>query len=170
MKPTITLTLSLLAALLGAGCVGSGPNTQQGAVGGAVAGALLGGIIGNNRGSGHAASGAAIGAAAGGLAGAAVGNSLDHERGTLYNRPDPSPEYVVQQPPPMPPPRREIVAVRPAREAIWVEGYYAYTGHGNRYEWVPGHWEIPPPHRHTYVRPGWQHRGHGYVYVRGYWR
>lgn len=169
MNATKPLLISLTAAMLLSGCVGSGPNTQQGAVGGVVAGALVGGIIGNNRGSGNAASGAAIGAVAGGLAGATVGNSLDHQRGTLYTQPDARTEVVVQQPPPTPPPPREIVTVRPAREAVWVEGYYAYAG-GNRYDWIPGHWEIPPPRYHSYVRPGWQRRGNGYVYVRGYWR
>lgn len=164
------LLLSALALSLGAGCA-YGPNTQQGAVGGALAGALAGGIIGNNRGSGNAASGAAIGAVAGGLAGGAIGNSLDHERGTLYQTPvqaEPQREVVVQ-PPPAPPAPREVVAVRPAREAIWVEGYYLYAGRG-RYEWVPGHWEIPPRGYRTYVRPGWQRHGGSYVYVRGYWR
>jgi hypothetical protein len=170
MNTKAKLILSLLAVALGAGCVGNGPNTQQGAVGGALAGALAGGIIGNNRGSHNVASGAAIGAVAGGVAGAAIGNSLDHDRGTLYSQPQsaPPPE-VVQQPPPMPAPPREVVAVRPAREAIWVEGYYLYVGRG-RYEWVPGHWEIPPRGYRTYVRPGWQRQGNTYVYIRGYWR
>jgi len=154
MTSCTKLILSAVALSLGAGCAGYGPNTQQGAVGGALAGALAGGIIGNNRGSHNAASGAAIGAVAGGLAGGAIGNSLDHERGTLYQ--------------PQPEPPREVVAVRPAREAIWVEGYYLYAGRG-RYEWVPGHWEIPPRGYRTYVRPGWQRHGGNYVYVRGYW-
>jgi hypothetical protein len=73
------------------------------------------------------------------------------------------------QPPAAPPPPREVVAVRPAREAVWVEGYYLYAGRG-RYEWVPGHWEIPPRGYRTYVRPGWARQGGSYVYVRGYWR
>ena len=170
MNATKTATLSLLATLLCAGCVGNGPNTQQGAVGGALAGALLGGIIGNNHGSRNVASGAVIGAAAGGLAGASIGNSLDHQRGTLYSEQEARTDYVVQQPPPMPPPPREVVVVRPANEAVWIEGYYVPVGRGGRYEWVPGHWEIPPPRYHTYVRPGWQRRGGNYVYVRGYWQ
>jgi outer membrane lipoprotein SlyB len=170
MKTNAKLVLSLLVVSLGAGCVGGGPNTTQGAVGGAAAGALLGGIIGNNRGSGNGASGAAIGAVAGGIAGGAIGNSLDHQRGTVYQpAPEQRQEVVVQQPPPMPAPPREVVTVRPAREAVWVDGYYLYAGY-NRYEWVPGHWEIPPRGYRTYVRPAWQPRGGTYVYVRGYWR
>lgn len=171
MKLKIML-LGSLASLLLSGCVGTGPNTQQGAVGGAVLGALAGGIIGNNRGSGNAASGAAIGAVAGGLAGGVLGNSADHQRGTLYSEADARTSYVAQEPPPAPPPPSapQVIVAQPAPAAVWVEGYYAYAGHGNRYVWVPGHWENPPPHGHTFVRPRWERRGSGYVYVRGYWR
>jgi outer membrane lipoprotein SlyB len=172
MKSHTALALASLALVtFGAGCAGYGPNTQQGAVIGAAGGALAGGVIGNNRGSGNALSGAAIGAAAGGIAGAAIGNSVDHQRGTIYTEQDARTEYVVPQPPAPPaPPPREIVTARPAREAVWVEGYWAYAGHGNRYEWVPGHWEVPPPRYRTFVQPRWERRGNGYVYMRGYWR
>lgn len=171
MKPNTAFILASLAILTGsAGCVGTGPNTQQGAVLGAAGGALAGGIIGNNRGSGNALSGAAIGAAAGGLAGATVGNSLDHQRGTVYSEQDARTAYVVQEPPTPPPPPREIVTARPARQAVWVQGYWAYSEYGNRYEWVPGHWEVPPPRYRTFVQPRWERRGSGYVYIRGYWQ
>jgi hypothetical protein len=185
-----------LAMLLAAGCAGTGPNTQKGAVGGAALGALAGGIIGNNHGSHNTWSGAAIGAAAGGLAGATLGNAADQRQGTVYGQQQaavaqPAPqvaqaqppqvvvtqqyaaapnEYVVAQPPDMPPPPREYVTVRPAHEAVWVQGYYSYAGH-RTYTWVPGHWEIPPPgHYHTFVQPRWEQRSEGYVYIRGYWR
>src|SRR3954468_6264294 len=102
MNATKAASVSLLVTLLCAGCVGNGPNTQQGAMGGALAGAVLGGIVGNNHGSRNVASGAAIGAAAGGLAGASIGNSLDHERGTLYSEQAAPTEYVGQQPPATP--------------------------------------------------------------------
>jgi hypothetical protein len=174
MNSNTTFLVALSVAALCSGCVGSGPNTEQGAVGGALAGAIAGGIIGNNSRHGDTLGGAAVGAVAGGVAGAVIGNSVDHERGTVYQQPsayDSRTETVVQAPPtPPPPPPREVIAVRPAREAIWVEGYWAYAGRGNRYEWVPGHWEVPPPQYHTFVQPRWEPRGNGYVYVRGYWR
>jgi len=198
MKPNWTVIVMLALASVGAGCVGSGPNTQQGAVGGALAGAVVGGVIGNNRGSGNVASGAAIGATAGGLAGATIGNSVDHQRGTIYgsspspyDQPQydpratyqvqpapppqvvyapPAPAYAVVEQPPLPPaPPREIVTIRPAREAVWVHGYHLYLGRG-RYEWVPGHWEVPPGRYSRFEQPRWERRPHGYVYVRGYWR
>ncbi len=201
LYPNKAITVSLVLATLCAGCAGTGPNTQRGAVGGAALGALAGGIIGNNHGSHNTWSGAAIGAAAGGLAGAAIGNANDQERGTVYGQSQydtrqqvytqpapvaaaptyaqPAPVYdqssaevVVVQPPTMPPPPREYVTVRPAREAVWVQGYYSYTGHrGNPYLWVPGHWEVPPPGPYrTFVQPRWERRPQGYVYIRGYWR
>ncbi len=224
MNPNKTFLALLGIATLSAGCVGTGPNTQRGAVGGAVAGAVIGGVVGNNRGSGNAASGAAIGAVAGGMAGAAVGNNTDQQRGTVHgrerspyddprygyeNHPQPQPDYrqpapvysqgpqpvyqqqapvyqqqapvYVQHPPqsqviyveqpPMPPPApREVVTMRPAREAIWVNGYYTYVGRG-QYAWVPGHWEVPPPGRYSrFEHPRWERRSNGYVYVRGQWR
>ncbi|HVS52737.1 MAG TPA: glycine zipper domain-containing protein [Opitutaceae bacterium] len=171
MTPNKAFTLALALAGLCSGCVGTGPNTQQGAVLGAAGGALVGGIVGNNSRHGDTLGGALIGAAAAGVAGGVIGNSVDQQRGTVYTTPAANTEYVVQQPPPPPPPpRREVVVARPAREAVWVEGYYAYTGRGNEYAWVPGHWEVPPPRAHAYVRPRWERRDNGYVYVRGYWQ
>ena len=164
--------LPLLAcAALCSGCVGNGPNTQQGAVGGAAMGALAGAIIGNNSGSHNSLAGAAIGAVAGGLAGAAIGNNLDHQRGTLYySEAEATTNVVVQEPPPPPPPPREVVVVRTSPDAVWVEGYWAYTGDGRRYERVPGHWEMPPPRYRSYVSPHWARHNDSYVYVQGYWR
>src|SRR3954463_2248795 len=82
MKTPISVLLSLAALSLGAGCAGTGPNTQQGAVGGAAVGAVAGAIIGNNSHGHDSVAGALIGGAAGAVAGGAIGNSLDHQRGT----------------------------------------------------------------------------------------
>src|SRR5438874_848117 len=89
--------LALIVTLASAGCVGTGPNTQRGAVGGAALGGLAGAIIGNNSGSGNALGGAAIGAAAGALAGGTLGNAADNERGTLYHSEDEAATNVVEQ-------------------------------------------------------------------------
>ena len=162
--------LTLALAALGSGCVGSGPNTRQSALGGATAGEVAGGVVGHNRGSGNTLGGAAIGAAAGGLGGALVGHLLDRERGTDYPSFEYATMYAVEQPPlPPPPPRRELVVVRPARQAVWVSGYHAYLGRG-RYAWVPGHWEVPPGRSRQFVQPRWERAARGYVYRRGYWR
>ncbi len=167
-SPSLLVALSLAA--LTAGCVGTGPNTQQGAVGGAALGAVAGAIIGNNSGSHNALGGAVIGGVAGGLAGGAIGNALDHQRGTIYtSEAQATTDYAVEAPPPPPAPPREVVVqrARPERDVIWVDGYWIYESHG--YSWIPGHWERPPERRMAFVAPHWQHRGGTYIYVRGYW-
>src|SRR5437870_4629819 len=111
LKSTLPASLAVVALL--SGCVGTGPNTQQGAVGGALAGGVIGGIIGNNHGSRNTMSGAAIGAVAGGVAGAALGNAADHQRGTMYSEADARTNYVVHEPPPPPAPVREVVVAQP---------------------------------------------------------
>ena len=58
MQKRITLALGLALALVGAGCEGTGPNTQNGAVAGGAIGALAGGIIGNNSGGHNGLAGA----------------------------------------------------------------------------------------------------------------
>ena len=80
--------------------------------------------------------------------------------------------YVLAQPPPLPASSpRHLKPIRPAREAVWIDGYWAYTGNpGSPYEWMAGHWEIPPPGARAWIPSGWQRTGNTYVYVRGQWR
>jgi len=166
--------LPITVALFCAGCVGTGPNTQQGAVAGGALGAIAGAIIGNNSGHGNGATGALIGAAAGAIAGGTLGNQADHERGTVYGEETrtPAPQTVTETPlapPPAAPPRpSEVISPQPAPEAVWIQGYWAYTSRG--YAWVPGHWEIPPPDRTHYVAAHWQREANRYVFISGYWQ
>ena len=73
MEKRVTATALALCAVL-TGCVGTGPNTQQGAVEGGAVGAVTGAIIGNNSGGRNGVAGALIGAIAGAIAGGAIGN------------------------------------------------------------------------------------------------
>ena len=169
MNKNATIFLALALATLGGGCVGTGPNTQNGAVAGGALGALTGAIIGNNSGSHNGASGALIGGIAGAIAGGTLGNSVDQRNGTIYrSEADATTNVVVDGPPAPPaPPAVDVVTVQPSPAAIWISGYWMYTGGG--YAWVRGHWEVPPPACRVYVAPHWRHRRQGYVYVRGYW-
>ena len=107
-----------------------------------------GAIIGHNSGGGNTLGGALIGGAAGALAGGTIGNSVDHENGTVYNESVPERRVIrtVQQvpppPPPMPPAPAETVTPSPAANAVWIPGYWSFNG--SAYAWVGGHWEIPP--------------------------
>jgi hypothetical protein len=168
----------LIPALLGStlltGCVGTGPNTQQGAVAGGALGALAGAIIGNNSGSGNGAAGALIGAAAGAIAGGTLGNAADNERGTAYGYPGETRQVYtttqVQSSAPAVPPTpqtADVVGPAPSPDALWIPGYWDYDGSG--YSWIRGHWEIPPQNSRSYVAAHWENRSNGYVFVRGYW-
>lgn len=169
------LVPAVALSVLFAGCVGVGPNTQQGAVSGGALGALAGAIIGNNSRGGDAFGGAILGGTLGAIAGGALGNSVDNQRGTLYGYPDAPGDRayrrvtVVQAGPPPPPPQiSETVTAPPAPNALWVPGYWSFDG--ARYTWFAGHWEIPPPNAHAYVAAHWENRGNANVYVQGYWR
>ena len=167
-QTTLLFTLTLCA--LCTGCVDSGPNTQQGAVGGAALGALAGAIIGNNSGSHNGASGATIGAIAGAIAGGTLGNAEDHRRGTVYtSETEATTNYIVEEPPRPPLRPTEVIPAQPVAEAVWVGGYWVYDPVG-RYDWVAGRWEVPPQQYRVFVPPHWAHRGRGYVYLHGYWR
>ena len=169
MNRKIAIFLALSIATLGAGCVGTGPNTQRGAVGGAALGGLAGAVIGNNSGSHNGASGALIGAIAGGIAGGTLGNSVDQQNGTIYrSEADATSSVVVAGAPAYPAaPAPDVVTVQPSPYAVWIGGYWVYTSSG--YAWVRGHWEMPPPNSRFFVAPHWRHRRGGYVYIRGYW-
>jgi hypothetical protein len=176
MNKQIILVSALAGSLFFTGCVGTGPNTQQGAVTGGALGAVAGAIIGNNSRGGNALGGALLGGAVGAIAGGTIGNSVDAQRGTLYPPPGPYPyprgygyRYGYAVPPaPPPPPTTEVVSAPPAPNALWVPGYWSFDGY--RYAWRAGHWEIPPPTAHAYIAAHWETRGNQYVYVQSYWR
>jgi len=180
-KPAFLLSVVALSGLF-AGCVGTGPNTEQGAVAGAALGAIAGGVIGNNSRHGDPVTGALVGAAAGGVAGAVIGNSVDQEQGTVYtpsNAPRPTPDdrgyrrprvsavapTAVPTPPPAP---QEMQPPQPAPNAVWIAGYWTYDGRA--FTWVPGRWEIPPPGARAYVAAHNEMRNGQTVYVPGYWQ
>ena len=172
-RKNLLLPSLALSALL-TGCVGTGPNTQQGAVNGAALGAIAGAIIGNNSGGHNGGAGALIGGVAGAIAGGTLGNARDNENGTLYTYQQPPrrgyyrTQYVQAAPPPAPAPLSEVVPPAPAANALWVPGYWDFNG--NAYTWTAGHWEIPPPMSTTYIAAHWETRGQANVFVRGYWR
>ncbi|MEO5961769.1 MAG: YMGG-like glycine zipper-containing protein [Opitutaceae bacterium] len=167
--------------LLLTGCVGSGPNTEQGALAGGALGAIAGGIIGNNSRGGDTIGGAIIGSAVGAIAGGTIGNSVDHERGTIYGTrnervggaygyPDDrgyrrAPAQNIPTPPPTP---IEAAPPSPASNAVWIAGYWIYDGRS--FAWTSGHWEIPPPLAHIYVPAHSEVRNGQTVFVPGYWQ
>jgi hypothetical protein len=139
------LSFIIAAAALCAGCEGNGPNTQNGAVAGGALGALAGRHHRQQQRGPQRPGRRAIGGVVGAIAGGTIGNSVDHQNGTIYHS-----EYeattnvaVPDGAAPPPPPPAELQTAQPTPSAIWIYGYYDFDGNG--YLWVPGHWEIPPP-------------------------
>jgi hypothetical protein len=165
LKPMETrirmMTVALCTILTG--CVGTGPNTQRGAVEGGALGSVAGAVIGNNSGGRNGPAGALIGAIVGAIAGGTIGNSIDNQNGTIYGRPMAAvpgcPAYASSP---------DVVVAQPGPSAVWVPGYWEWTG--AEYTWVAGCWTVPPAGFNVYVRGGWILRGGGYYYRRPYWR
>jgi hypothetical protein len=87
---------------------------------------------------------------------------------TVYVRQPPPGQYgevVVSEIPPAP--QAEVVGVSPGPAYVWVPGYWTWQG---RWVWIGGCWTIRLHPHAVWVGGHWGHRGHGYVWVRGYWR
>jgi hypothetical protein len=80
--------------------------------------------------------------------------------------PSPSTNTVVvtQAPPAL---QAEVVQAQPSPEYKWVPGYW--TWRDGRYEWMAGHWEIPPRSDAVWVAPHWNAEAGGYRFYEGYW-
>lgn len=72
-------------------------------------------------------------------------------------------DIVVVETAPPSAPYNELVAPAPYQGALWIDGYWGWSGH--RHVWVAGRWERP---RHGYVwRPHRWHHHHGRWHLRG---
>jgi len=88
---------------------------------------------------------------------------------------DRGPQVIVEEPAPScvvidaaPPPLRvEVRPPRPFAGAIWVGGYWWWSG--VRYEWTRGHYVRPHP-GYRFVAPRWVRSGGRYYHVRGHYR
>lgn len=73
---------------------------------------------------------------------------------------------IVTQAPPVT--QQEVVTARPSSSHVWVPGYWTWTN--NRYEWMAGHWEVPPRTNAVWVAPRWERLSDGsYRFYEGYW-
>jgi hypothetical protein len=76
-------------------------------------------------------------------------------RGVTVNGPPPAPLADERQAPPGP-------------GAIWIAGYWHWTG--IEYAWIPGHWEGKPPPGATWQAPRYVRAGDAYYYEPGAWQ
>lgn len=71
---------------------------------------------------------------------------------------------VTQAPPAM---QQDIVLAQPSSQHVWIAGYY--TWRNDRYEWMSGHWELPPYSNAVWVKPTWEQQGNAYKFTEGHW-
>jgi hypothetical protein len=71
---------------------------------------------------------------------------------------------VTQAPPEL---EQEVVLARPSPQDVWLAGYW--TWQNDRYEWMAGHWQLPPNSNATWVAPRWEHEGNAYRFYEGHW-
>ena len=85
-----------------------------------------------------------------------TGNSSQSQNGVI----------LVTQAPPAP--QAEVVLAQPSSDHKWIPGYW--TWRNGRYEWMAGHWEVPPHSGAAWVAPRWERRTDGsYQFFEGYW-
>ncbi len=85
--------------------------------------------------------------------------------GCVVNEPEsPSRGLVVSGPPP--PAVREERPPPPNPQAVWVGGYWHWTG--MQYTWIPGHWDIAPPGA-VWNAPVYSAKDGRYFYESGGW-
>ncbi len=96
-----------------------------------------------------------VAAAAGGLLSGCIVVPAHHAHGGAYAAPAPA-VVVVDAPPP---PYAEMVPVAPYPGAVWIGGYWGWSG--GRHTWVPGYYERP--------RPGYRYEPHRWESQGGRW-
>jgi hypothetical protein len=74
--------------------------------------------------------------------------------------------YVVLQAPPAPQAPQAIPA-QPSPSHVWIDGYW--TWRNNRYEWMAGHWEVPPFSGARWVTPRSESQSGAIRFYEGHW-
>ena len=85
---------------------------------------------------------------------------------TTTSNPNPAVNtIIVTQAPPAP--QQEVILARPSGDYVWLPGYW--TWREERYQWVSGHWELPPNRGSSWVAPRWEQEGNAYRFYEGHW-
>jgi WXXGXW repeat (2 copies) len=61
----------------------------------------------------------------------------------------------------------EVVLAQPGPDYSWVPGYW--TWRDNQYQWMAGHWEIPPHANAVWVPPHTEAENGAFRFYEGYW-
>jgi hypothetical protein len=71
---------------------------------------------------------------------------------------------ITQAPPAL---QQEVVLAQPTPQHVWLPGFW--TWRNDRYEWMAGHWELPPSSSTVWIAPRWEQQGNAYKFTEGYW-
>ena len=71
---------------------------------------------------------------------------------------------VTQAPPAL---QQEAVLAQPGPGYVWLAGFW--TWRNERYEWMAGHWQLPPSSTSVWVAPRWEQEGNAYRFYEGTW-
>jgi hypothetical protein len=74
--------------------------------------------------------------------------------------------YVVVQAPPAPQ-AAQAIPTQPSSSHVWIDGYW--TWRNNRYEWMAGHWEVPPFAGARWVAPRSESQSGAIRFYEGHW-
>lgn len=67
-----------------------------------------------------------------------------------------------------PPPHHRTLPPRPSPSAIWISGYWRWTG--VEFVWSDGFWERNPPPNKIWRDGRWVHTHQGWYWVPGHWQ
>src|ERR1035437_7734737 len=67
---------------------------------------------------------------------------------------------TTQAPPAL---QQEVVLAQPSPQHVWLPGYS--TWRNDRYEWMAGHWELPPSTSTVWIAPRWEQQGNAYKFT-----
>lgn len=74
--------------------------------------------------------------------------------------------YVVLQAPPAPQAPQAIPS-RPSAQHVWIDGFW--TWRNSRYEWMAGHWEVPPYSGAKWINPRVEPEAGSFRFYEGRW-
>ena len=84
---------------------------------------------------------------------------------TVTTQTQPAGTIIVTQAPPAL--QTEVILAQPSSAHVWIAGYW--TWRNNQYQWMAGHWEVPPYAGSQWVSPRWESGNGAYRFYEGHW-
>ena len=84
---------------------------------------------------------------------------------TVTTQTQPAGTIIVTQAPPAL--QTEVILAQPSSSHVWIAGYW--TWRNNQYQWMAGHWEVPPYASAKWMTPRWESENGAYRFYEGHW-